>query len=508
MSATQFVTVSNQQELRTALNTRTADTVIVLKQGNYGELTFNARESALPIKLMAADASKPPVFQGLNIMNANGVQIEGVQFTPREGAKWASGLTLRNCEDVVLKNNDFIGAKGAMEAQQRGVQMLNCTDVVVQDNDFSGLMRGAVVSESSGLKLTGNDLTNMRAEGFNFAGVKDVEIAHNRMSDFHPVAGDHPDFIQFWTRGTKTVSENIHIHNNQLIQTNPAGGVQGIFMDNDERVPYRNVVIEDNLIQSSAPHGIHLLQADGAVVRNNVALGVEGAKAKVAISVIESSNIVVTGNTANMIGTDRSVSVTEADNAFVSTQVCGLRPLTDADVAHLRAEAPFIRGTSGADRLIGTNRDDVILGGAGNDTISGNRGNDILHAGAGNDDMGGGAGSDSFVFSGGDMRGHQVKRIGDFSFADGDRLVFSDFAAKMFKPGLSANAGVDVRPMVYEIDSAQDLAEFGRLDSVVMSRRGRTDTLIIQVREADGDVLEIQLSNTFAQFVQAGGQLG
>jgi hypothetical protein len=108
------------------------------------------------------------------------------------------------------------------------------------------------------------------------------------------------------------------------------------------------------------------------------------------------------------------------------------------------------------------------------------------------------------MFSGLEGSGNQVDKIGDFRFAEGDALVFSDFLVKsMDKTGKAALQTLNV-----EIDSVEDLVDLGQLDAVQFSRRGRTDTLILQITEANGDVQELQLTGLFEQFVQAGGQLG
>ncbi len=405
MSGGRVVVVSNTVELRAALNARTADTTIALKQGTYNELVFNARESAVGIKLVAFDASKPPIVEALTITNANGVQIEGLQFTPKAGAPFASGLTLRNCEDVVLKQNMFKGGEASMELQQRGLLIDRSDDVVVTDNDFTGLMRGALVTNTSDIKVTHNDVWNNRSEGFNFSAVKNAEIAHNQMRDFHPVGDDHADFIQFWTRGSVSASENIHIHHNELVQNKNGLSVQGIFMGNEFNIPYKNILIENNIIQTGMPRGILVENVQGVTVSNNVALAVEGSPWKVAMQVVNAADVKFVGNTTNGFSIDSRDPTIESKNAIVSQQVSGERPLTAAEIMHLRAEGPFIRGAGEADRLNGSVRDDIILGGAGNDTLSGARGDDVLVGGAGNDVMMGGAGADRFVFGGRDLAG-------------------------------------------------------------------------------------------------------
>jgi hypothetical protein len=503
-----IVVVSNTVELRAALNARTADTTIALKQGNYGEITFNARESAMGITLKAFDPGKPPIMEAMTITNANGVSIEGLQFSPRDKALFANGLTLRNCEDVVLKDNLFKGGDGAMASQQRGLLIDRSADLVVTGNDFTGLMRGAVITNTTDVKVTHNEVWSNRSEGFNFAAVKNVEVAHNKMSDFRPVTGDHPDFIQFWTRGAKSASENIHIHHNELIQKNPGLSVQGIFMDNDDQISYRNVVIEHNTIQTGMPRGILVQQVDGVTVANNVALAVDGANAKVSIQVVDATGAKIAGNSANGFSIDGSASVAASGNLVISERVTGERPLTAAEIMQLRAESLFIHGTSGADRLFGTHHDDIMLGGAGNDILSGGRGDDVLVGGAGNDAMTGGAGADRFVFNAADLTGRETDIVRDLNFAEGDRLEFSGFTNLALKASAGVAAVTVGGLQTLVLDSAADLAALGRLEAVQMEQRGRTDTLIMRITQADGDVQELQMTNMFAQFLQAGGQIG
>lgn len=507
MSIDHVVTVSNQAELAAALKCRVADTVIVLKGGNYGEFAFNAKESPLAVNLVAADPSKPPVFNTLTISNANGVSIEGVTFTPKDGAKFANGLTLRGCDDVSLTNNTFAGGATGMDMLQRGLLIDRSSDVVVHDNHFSGLMRGAIFSESTGIQVTDNAFHDLRSEGMNFSGARNVEISGNDLRNFHPVTGDHADFIQFWTRGTKTVSENIHIHDNTMIQTQNGLSVQGIFMDNDDRIAYKNVVIENNTIQSGMPHGILVDQANGVRVENNTALAVEGSQYKLSVSISDSQNVVVRDNTANSITFADNTNQVEAGNVAIAKQIDGSTKLTALQVEELRHDAPIIRGTEGADKLNGTNRDDVMLGGGGDDVLSGGRGNDVLIGGAGNDIYSGGAGADRFVFSGLGHTGYENERIMDLSFAEGDVIELSGFGARVFSKAVGLDLVVDRNTSSVLVHSVNDLVELSKLDDVTISRKGKTDQIVVTIHDQDGDVLDIQLSNMYNSYAAAGGQL-
>lgn len=507
MSNDHVVTVSNQAELAAALKCRMADTVIVLKEGNYGEFTFNAKESPLAINLVAADPSKPPVFNALAISNANGVSIEGVTFTPKDGAKFANGLTLRGCDDVNLTKNTFVGGETSMDMLQRGLLIDHSSDIVVHDNNFSGLMRGAVFSESTGIAVTDNAFHDMRSEGMNFSGASNVEISGNDLRDFHPVRGDHPDFIQFWTNGAKSVSENIYIHDNTMIQAHGEFSVQGIYMDNDDNVAYRNIVIENNTIQSGMPHGVLIEQAIGVRVENNTVLAVEGSENKLRITVFDSQEVTVRDNTANAVLLTGNVNQADAGNIAVSKQVDGSMKLTALQIEELRHDAPIIRGTEGADKLTGTNQDDVLLGGGGDDVLSGGRGSDVLIGGAGNDIYSGGVGADRFVFSGLGHTGYENERIMDLSFAEGDVIELSGFGARVFSKAVGMDLVVDHNTSSVIVHSVNDLVELSKLDDVTISRKGKTDLIVLTIHDQDGDVVDIQLSNMYNSYAAAGGQL-
>lgn len=495
MTNAKTIVVSNAAELKAALSARAADTTIVLKQGNYGDFALNAKGSDLGIKLVAADASKPPIFSTLSISNANGVSIEGAQFTPNPALKFAAGLTLRGCDDVMVTKSTFAGAPGAFESQQRGIYVDKSTSVSILDNDFTALMRGVVMTSTDGAKLIGNDVHGMRSEGFNFAGVSHVEIADNKMGDFKPFAGDHPDFIQFWTRGMTRASEDIHIHDNTLVQKALGLSAQGIFMDNDDHIRYKNVVIENNVIQTGMPRGITVQEADGVKVLNNTVLGVDGSTTKVSIHVVDSTAAKVVGNVSNALSLAGSKILEDLDNIVTQTKIA--EPAKMAAV-QLKAvvEAPNpINGTDGNDKLTGTARDDILTGGKGDDVLNGGAGNDIVIGGAGSDMMTGGAGADRFVFQASTMKGVEIDKILDFSFKEGDTLKFEGFDKLFGAQGPT------------EIASLQDLAKFAHLDDVVVSRKGTTDLLIVTVNDDHGGSLQIHMSNMYAAYTGAGGEL-
>ena len=80
---------------------------------------------------------------------------------------------------------------------------------------------------------------------------------------------------------------------------------------------------------------------------------------------------------------------------------------------------PHVNGNLGDDIVHGGDGNDTVYGGQGNDTIYGDNGNDQLSGDLGNDVMYGGSGADRFMF----QHGGGQDQIGDFSSAEGDRVV-------------------------------------------------------------------------------------
>lgn len=91
--------------------------------------------------------------------------------------------------------------------------------------------------------------------------------------------------------------------------------------------------------------------------------------------------------------------------------------------------ADRLAGGNGRDRLWGDAGNDTLLGGAGNDTLVGGNGTDFLNGGNGDDLLRGGWGADRFYHDGTAAAG--CDRIGDYSSADGDVLIFRDSAASV-----------------------------------------------------------------------------
>ena len=101
------------------------------------------------------------------------------------------------------------------------------------------------------------------------------------------------------------------------------------------------------------------------------------------------------------------------------------------------AEADYILGLTGNDRLVGRGGADLLSGGAGADVLIGGGGGDKLAGGTGRDTLTGNTGADRFVFAALDHSavGLQRDTIADFVAAEGDRIDVSKIDAKAGIPG-------------------------------------------------------------------------
>jgi predicted extracellular nuclease/2',3'-cyclic-nucleotide 2'-phosphodiesterase (5'-nucleotidase family) len=171
-------------------------------------------------------------------------------------------------------------------------------------------------------------------------------------------------------------------------------------------------------------------------------------------------------------------------------------------------------GGAGADELNanrGNTGDDYLSGGGGNDVLRGSRGNDTLTGGEGDDIISGGLGADVFVFNGSSVDAFDLDRLVDFDFAQGDTIVFGDFAVGLFtdtaNPANSLTVLAGGRGAV--IDSFADLVELEASNPAVfdISRKGATEVLIFGIKFTDAAGVheqQIHLSNSWTQFVDAG----
>ncbi|SFJ74054.1 right-handed parallel beta-helix repeat-containing protein [Jannaschia pohangensis] len=259
--------------------------VLDLLPGDYPALhiTRGGTDTA-PITLRAADRGDRPVFNEALIDGAANLKLDGLVFDLVSGplADRAS-FRIEGAAEIGLTDMLFDGAErpvqgGGNEYWGLGLVVEDTRGLRLTNSEFRNMERGLIVARVSDALIQGNLFHSMRSDGMNFAQVEDIRIIENHLRDFarSEASDDHPDMIQFWTRGTDEPSRQIVIRDNIL---NAGGGywTQSIFMRNEmvdtgqagARMFYRDVVIEGNVVINAHLHGISVGAVNGLTIRRN-----------------------------------------------------------------------------------------------------------------------------------------------------------------------------------------------------------------------------------------------
>ena len=295
---TKIYTVSTVAELQSILARASGGDTILLKEGDYGTLKMTPHETvkgqfSSAVTIISADPDRPASFSGLGLNGVSNITFDNIKFdyTYNAGDQQSTkDFVIHSSNNVVIRNSVFDGdVAKKMSANDDGFGMSTgldvrwSTGVVVKNTEFKEFYRAMSISESSNVKVIGNDIYDIRADGMNFAAVKNVLIEDNHIHDFAASynSGDHRDMIQFWTAGTTIPSTNITIRGNTL-DIGDGSYTQAIFMRNEavdtgkagQPMFYQNVMIEDNTIYNGHSHGITVGEAKGLTIRDNTVVRV------------------------------------------------------------------------------------------------------------------------------------------------------------------------------------------------------------------------------------------
>jgi hypothetical protein len=293
---------------RALANARGGDTLL-LAPGDYGALDISER-TFTPALVIAA-ASPGARFGRITLDRVQGLTFRDIrlaaQLEPGETDKTRYIQIGRSARIAWLGGAVGGTADGNPDNDGIGMSVRGSTDVTVRGVRFHDLYRGAVFASSQKLRVEGNRIETVRSDGFNFVGVQDAVIANNLFRDFFysKERRDHPDFIQFWSRGVGP-SSDVTIAGNIMLE-GEGSTAQGIFIDNKTGreggvtqfgEPHRNFTVRNNLYHGSSLHGITLGGITGGRVENNTIVAVPDSARRVSINVWRAEGVAVSGNIA------------------------------------------------------------------------------------------------------------------------------------------------------------------------------------------------------------------
>ncbi len=284
------LTVSSPQEFSSVLRSVKGGDRIELAPGVYGNLTINGRAKLnAPVTITSSNAKKKAVINSLTVNGAENLTFDSLLFDYVYTANDAphkrtvdlsntSHITVQNC----VFNGDFVRNTGLPEndGYPTGISLYvgESNHISIAGNTFTKFYRGGVFDTVVDLNVSGNEVLEMRAEGFNFSAVKNAVVESNYIHDFLRSVNspDHPDMIQFWTKNAARPSTEVTIKNNVLdAGTHP--WTQSIFMGNEavlqdgkgKEMFYKNITVTGNVIRNGHIHGITIDAVDGATIENN-----------------------------------------------------------------------------------------------------------------------------------------------------------------------------------------------------------------------------------------------
>lgn len=267
--------VSSVADLEVALKAAAPGDTIYLAGGAYSNVSLRDVAIAGNVTITSKNPRDPAVLADLTLKNSQGLTFANLEFAPPEGGHFAYLVT--GSRDIRFTGLNVHGSmNGTPINDASGIAVRNSENVRIEDSEFQQLVRGLTVSGSKGVVVAGNRFHDLRTDGMTVSDTSDIRILNNHFADFYPQAGDHPDAIQFLTANTKRSSENVVISGNVILRGH-GSAMQGIFLkDEAKTLPYKHVVISDNLLIGAGYNGIMVLHGEDLKITGNKVVSYEG----------------------------------------------------------------------------------------------------------------------------------------------------------------------------------------------------------------------------------------
>ncbi|MGH6999395.1 MAG: right-handed parallel beta-helix repeat-containing protein [Phenylobacterium sp.] len=267
------ITVRDAPALTLAMKTASPGATIALAPGDYGQIALSDLRFDTPVTLIARDVQAT----GFVLKNVAGLRIVGLTVALDQPG--AGRLAVNDSQDIQFSG---LAARGLRTGQ--GLFFTNSRNVRVETSSFSGFRNGIILSGGSEVAIEGNTFRRLGADGITSNGASRLLIKGNDFADFDPTPGAHPDAIQLFSRNAAASAEDITIVGNR-IRRGSGAIMQGIFItDQTGALPYRRVVIRDNLIEGSMYNGIAVAHAEDVEVSGNTVQPYEGMNARISLS--------------------------------------------------------------------------------------------------------------------------------------------------------------------------------------------------------------------------------
>ncbi len=243
---------------------------IACAAGSYGALALQGKAWSPPLTI-----SGPCVFSGVDLRKVQGLSLVGVEIAGPAG-KTAAMLYPVFFDGVSQVRVD--GAKVHTDPANAwaGMRVQNSNDVTITRTEHWGSATAISWADMRGFEVSAGDFHDLQSDAISGAGGINVKILGNSCTRFKPVAGDHPDCVQFWnTKGTP--NQGVLIQDNRYVRGPGDTGTtaQGVFFEGqiNDSPRSRDVVIAGNVALGSMYNGIAASGTDGLVIKDNLVAG-------------------------------------------------------------------------------------------------------------------------------------------------------------------------------------------------------------------------------------------
>lgn len=263
--------VRNTPQLITVLRAARGGERILLAPGDYAPFALRNVAPAREVMITSQDPARRAVLTGANLRGGGNLSFHDLELRG-SGRAAQEDFIFRGLRNLRISNIAASGRAGPIGlAEDKIMQLRECTNALITRAAFTNAGIALSLLDTSGVSVTSSYFHDLRMDAIRGGGNSNVVIAYNYITGFSPKGADHPDGIQFWTNRQKAAAQDIKIIGNVILRGR-GKPMQGIFMrDEASNLPYKNVLVRDNLVVGGMYNGIAVLSDTSSLVLvNNV----------------------------------------------------------------------------------------------------------------------------------------------------------------------------------------------------------------------------------------------
>jgi len=339
---------------------------IFLLDGYHGQLVVRDKKFASTVTIAPA-AGAVAHADSILVMNSANVHIQGLKVWPRtvNATNQALVRSYANTSNIAFTDLDVRGIATAgnyagwtaadwNNYKRNGIMMEGDHNTAAR-NRVTGIYHG-IIGGGADTLIEDNIIDGFSGDGMRALGDGSV-VRHNKVQNCRQIDGNHADGFQSWSRGaggkpgTGTI-RNVTIEDNKFFEyvgtRSPiACKLQGISMFDGI---YENFLIRNNVVSSTAYHGIAMGGGLNSQIVNNTVVHAGGLAGKfpwIRVSPKKdgtpSRNVTVANNllTSNKVTNNPAKNIVETNNITITNASADFMSVTNRDF-NLRAGSKAI----------------------------------------------------------------------------------------------------------------------------------------------------------------------